>query len=248
MRALIPDVVTPLHVALLRGVTALVDRYDSTLGIRLDGGTALSAFYLGHRESEDLDFMVTPSANCRAIGESLSPFLASDGITLTTLRASPGLYEGLATRDQAGVRVQLLAQSPFLLEPPEPTDTGARVTAWRDVVAGKLHAIADRTEPRDFVDLHCILDHLGAPRRAPAAASAVLSLIDDLRAHDPGLSMAAIGRALAAGGDRALYDGFPLRMLKPVSFADVAATASCCAAVVAEELAKALRRPGAHGE
>lgn len=136
-----------------------------------------------------------------------------------------------------------MAQSPFLLDRPEPTDTGARVTAWRDVVAGKLHAIVNRTEPRDFVDVHAILAHLGALPKTPAASATVLALIGDLRSHDPGLSLAAIGRALAAGSASTLYDGFPLRMLKPVPFSDVVATATYCANVAAAELARALREP-----
>lgn len=73
-----------------------------------------------------------------------------------------------------------------------------------------------------------------SPGRALADAT-ILAFVEDLRAHDPGLSLAVAGSAPA------LYEEFPLRMLKPVRFADVAATAGYCARVVGEELAKALR-------
>jgi len=247
MRRLIPGVITPFHAELLRDVPAFVDEYDPALAIRLNGGTALSAFYLGHRESEDLDFMLTPAANCRAIGEGLVQKLGGVGIGLQALRGSPGFFEGIASHAShasRGVRIQLVVQSPFLLEPVEPTDRGVRVTAWRDVVAGKLHAVCDRTEPRDFVDLHFILDHLGARGQSSDAGSVLLSLVRDLQAHDPGLSTAAIGRALAAGARADLYDGFPLRMLKPVDFGAVAGTAAWCARMIGEEVADALRERG----
>jgi hypothetical protein len=66
MRKLPPGVVTPLHIELLCSVAMCVDQFDAGLGIRLDGGMALAAFYLDRRQSGDLDFMVTPSASANA--------------------------------------------------------------------------------------------------------------------------------------------------------------------------------------
>src|SRR6476661_3284870 len=54
-----PRIVTPFHIRLMQ----IVARADAAYGapnLRLDGGTGLAAYYLHHRESEDLDFFSDP--------------------------------------------------------------------------------------------------------------------------------------------------------------------------------------------
>ncbi|HEX2209037.1 MAG TPA: nucleotidyl transferase AbiEii/AbiGii toxin family protein [Longimicrobium sp.] len=63
----------------------VVARADATHGapnLRLDGGTALAACYLHHRESEDLDFFSGPGLNAPAFGDAVKAVAAAEGIHL----------------------------------------------------------------------------------------------------------------------------------------------------------------------
>ena len=57
-------VVSPVHVRILEAVADAEKDYGS-LDLRLEGGTALSAYYLIHRQSEDLDLFGSPGMDAR---------------------------------------------------------------------------------------------------------------------------------------------------------------------------------------
>jgi predicted nucleotidyltransferase component of viral defense system len=74
------------------------------------------------------------------------------------------------------------------------------VASLRDVCAGKLHAVCDRYEPRDFIDLHCILHHHAPGEAIPDDVERrrrFRALVADLEASDPGLTGVQVGQALA---------------------------------------------------
>ncbi|HEU4884465.1 MAG TPA: nucleotidyl transferase AbiEii/AbiGii toxin family protein [Longimicrobium sp.] len=63
----------------------IVARADAAYGapnLRLDGGTGLAAYYLHHRESEDLDFFSDPGLNAPAFGEAVRDAAAAEGVRL----------------------------------------------------------------------------------------------------------------------------------------------------------------------
>lgn len=89
------------------------------------------------------------------------------------------------------VKVQIARMSAFHLEPPIATADGLPVASFRDVVAGQLHALRDRTMVRDVIDLHAILFRppaTGMPGPADVATR-VLEHAADLHQSDPGLSL-----------------------------------------------------------
>jgi hypothetical protein len=93
------------------------------------------------------------------------------------------------------------------------------VASYRDVCAGKLHAICDRYEPRDFIDLHCILNQHANQKAVPDEIEQrrrIRTLIADLEASDPGLTEVHVGQALARGLQRPIISEFPLRLLIPI--------------------------------
>lgn len=126
-------------------------------GFFLTGGTALSAFYLQHRVSLDLDLFTLDELALKE-GESVVPRLAGD----------------LGCRVGRSRRTEHFAQ--FLLEP-ESGDPllvelvrdfgpqygqrlvvdGVVVDSMVNIGANKLTAILGRTEPKDFVDLYFLL-------------------------------------------------------------------------------------------
>lgn len=160
-------VVSPVHVRILKRVAEAEREYGS-LDLRLEGGTALSAYYLMHRQSEDLDLFGSPGMDARDFRAFVESHLAEDGpYVVGRGPANQGFAEFLVSDqpatvpalDRQNVKVQFGRASPFRLAPSLHTREGMSVASFRDVCAGKLHAVCDRYEPRDFIDLHCILHH-----------------------------------------------------------------------------------------
>ncbi len=229
-----PDVISSLQVRLL-GLIAEAEREYGSVGLRLEGGTALSAYYLRHRESEDLDLFGDQGLDARDFRAHVVERLAQDGLHASHHGpASRGFAEMTVTdravganADSMGTRVQFGRTSPFSLEPARPTAEGLPVASFRDVCAGKLHALCDRFEVRDYIDLHFIITggdpECGADAEDPGAER-VRRLVRDLHECDPGLSPVQVGEALARGVGRPLVDTFPLRMLRHVTDAEVQRT------------------------
>jgi len=79
------------------------------------------------------------------------------GLQVSVIRRFATSVELVIGRDQDQVRVDLALDSPFRLEPPSPTEIGVMVNSYRDLIVDKLLAYYGRAEPRDAVDLYCIL-------------------------------------------------------------------------------------------
>jgi Nucleotidyl transferase AbiEii toxin, Type IV TA system len=200
----------------------IVARADAAYGapnLRLDGGTALAAYYLHHRESEDLDFFSDPGLNAPAFGEVVCEAAAAEGVQVEPFGGrSLGMVTYVAhaaAEPEGGVRLQFAVQSPFRLEPLEDTAEGIRVSSFRDICAGKLHAVCDRLAHRDFYDLYVIvtegrpLEELGES----AVRARFASLLADVMEIDPGLSPFSVGQAIARGLDRPIVSAIELKLL-----------------------------------
>lgn len=218
-------------------LVADAQREYGDLALRLEEGTALAAYHLGHRESEDLDFFGAPGMDARDFARFACDRVQGTGIAIVTQGPASRGFAELLVSDAAAVsgaplRIQFGIQSPYSLAPPDPTEEGVPVASYRDLCAGKLHAICDRFEPRDFVDLHAILHRPESGRSdapgEPEARRRVRHLAADLQAIDPGLTLPRIGEAVARGLKPDLVTGFPLRLLRPVTDADVRVTVDLC--------------------
>jgi hypothetical protein len=187
--------------------------------LHLEGGTALSAYFIGHRESEDLDFFGDPDFHALGFIALLAPVLEQAGFVLETV-GSPSPFHARALAHEAGsgtvIKLDLGAGSSFQLAPREPTSEVITVASYRDLCAGKLHAICDRFEVRDFIDLHAILTRPDAQGSTPPSGEVhrrARAIIVDLIQSDPGLDPAIIGAAVANGRGRGILQAFPLRLL-----------------------------------
>ena len=217
-----PRVLGEAHQRILRAAARVQESYGD-VHLRLEGGTALAAYYLGHRESQDLDLFGDRGLHAAEFGAALVGVLESAGVDVEV--AAGG--EGFAELAAAGVRVHIARALPFRLEAPLPTDEGLPVASFRDLAAGKLHAVCDRFEPRDFIDLHAIVtrpDELGAAPAVDLQRARVGDLVLDVQAVDPGLNPSAVGQALARGLDRQVIGGFPLRLLAKIEEREVQGT------------------------
>ncbi|MGH7563879.1 MAG: nucleotidyl transferase AbiEii/AbiGii toxin family protein [Gemmatimonadota bacterium] len=215
-----PAVVTPLHMEILRQVAAAEKDYGD-LGLRLEGGTALAAYHLKHRRSEDLDFFAHREMDARDFSAFVAEQLRKQGQNVRPLRATRGFAELLIANEEKGqepIRVEFGRTSPFELAPPDKSREGILVASYRDLCAGKLRAVCDRYEPKDFIDLHVILRHREDLR------GSFLNLLADLEVSDPGLGPAQVGEALGRGLGHDIIDEFPLRMLVQISTEEIQET------------------------
>lgn len=179
---LVAGVLTPLQHAFL------VQFFANPVGqwFWLTGGTALAAFYLGHRLSEDLDlFTVEPDAlehtrrEIRGIAEALHGSLIG-GIS------TPTYQQFFLTRpDAPPLKLDLVRDvGPQFGE--RRVVEGIIVDSLSNIAANKVTAILGRTEAKDFVDLYFLL-HAGYELR---------TLISLARQKDPGLTEFYLGHTM----------------------------------------------------
>lgn len=207
-------------------VVAAADARYGAPNLRLDGGTALAAFHLGHRVSKDLDFFADYQVNAAAFAEVVRGVAEEQGFELRATRArSMGFAQFIARDPVADIEVQLdfAAASPFHLEERDVAAEGILVSSYRDLCAGKLHAICDRYEPRDYVDLHAILTRPasdGNPPDEPEVRRRFRSIVTDLIETDPGLDALLVGNAVERGRDRPIVARLPYTLF--IDFDDAA--------------------------
>lgn len=120
------------------------------------GGTALSAIYLHHRESEDLDFFSEKDFENEAIIEfinSLAPKIKAK--PRVTLKERVRIFEFFA-------KGKLLIKVDFAFYPYQRLKRGTilqgvSVDSLLDIGANKIMTIMQRTDVKDYVDLYFLL-------------------------------------------------------------------------------------------
>ena len=135
-------------IALVSGEPKLKDFY-------LTGGTALAAYYLRHRLSDDLDFFCFDEAD--------NIFLHDFAERIKTeIGAGGARYERLYDRNQYFFSVGKdelkveFSRYPFKQLENRISADGLKVDSFRDIAANKLMAMLDRFDPKDFADLFFI--------------------------------------------------------------------------------------------
>ena len=123
---------------------------DISYYFRLSGGTALSAFYLEHRYSDDLDFFSEEKIPIHFVEEFLKSLTGIKEINRTKV-FDRNIY--LLRMDDGLLRAEFTYYPLKRLEDINLLD-GLRVEGFLDIVVNKLCAIADRVEPKDYVDVY----------------------------------------------------------------------------------------------
>ena len=128
------------------GASPLRDRFYLT------GGTALSAFYLEHRLSEDLDLFTETDVGIEVI--------------LAFVKSLPGVrdvqYERKYERkifllDYANTKPMKVefTRYPFSRIEPGPIIASVQIDSLQDILVNKLMAMTDRVDAKDYIDLYC---------------------------------------------------------------------------------------------
>lgn len=128
-------------------------RSDLSRYFRLSGGTALSAFYLEHRYSEDLDFFSSENIPVYFVDDFLKSLRYISEIKRTK-HFDRNIY--LLKIDEDFLRVEFTHYPLKILEDLNAID-GLMVEGFLDIVVNKLCAVADRIDVKDYVDLYFAL-------------------------------------------------------------------------------------------
>ena len=148
------NILTPLQINLLRAIggSPLKELFYLT------GGTALSAFYLGHRYSEYLDFFTPDPSAVQRAPPILQGIARGLGAEITFTRRLDTFLDGfLLSASGERVEMDFAQESPFRLEATHfDDDFGIQVDSLTDISTNKLAALFGRAESKDFVDVYFI--------------------------------------------------------------------------------------------
>ncbi|MDI6763586.1 MAG: nucleotidyl transferase AbiEii/AbiGii toxin family protein [Thermodesulfobacteriota bacterium] len=125
----------------------------------LTGGTALSAFFLKHRRSNDLDFFTNIEELILPLSQKLEASLIKEGFRVERLRGFHSFVELSASLGDDSTVVHFTLDSPFRFEPPSDFDEipGVKVDSLIDIATNKLLALFGRAELRDFIDVYFLV-------------------------------------------------------------------------------------------
>jgi predicted nucleotidyltransferase component of viral defense system len=142
-----PEILTPLQRSVL---DALFAEEVFARSFYLTGGTALAAFYLFHRYSDDLD-LFTNDQPLELVWPTLQPLLSRLGLAVES--RTP---QFIRLRHPEGLRVDVVHDVPFRIGIP------LRQGAWLidsldNVTLNKVAAIQGRLDVKDYVDLYLLL-------------------------------------------------------------------------------------------
>lgn len=118
----------------------------------LTGGAALVGFYLGHRETHDLD-LFTDGAPLDAGERTLREIAAELDLTIESLRRDPAFHRFLVRRrDGESLVIDLVRDDvPQLAE--KRLVGGVRIDSAEEILANKICTLLSRVEVRDLVDV-----------------------------------------------------------------------------------------------
>lgn len=152
-----PGILTPLQHEFLTRFFA----YDVGQRFFLTGGTALAAFYLHHRLSEDVDLFTLEDGALDAAQDTALTIGDEMGWEVGVRRLSPHfLRVDLTTPGGESLKGDLV-QEPGTQFGVKRWCKGVIVDSLVDIAANKVTAILGRADAKDFVDLYFLVHELG---------------------------------------------------------------------------------------
>lgn len=120
----------------------------------LSGGTALAAFYLQHRYSEDLDFFCERDFRVEPVLEFLHQL---PGIVKVDYDSKFDRKLFLLQFEHNQILKVEFTKYPFSRIQPGLKVEGINIDSLEDILINKLLAMTDRKDPKDYFDIYCIL-------------------------------------------------------------------------------------------
>ena len=142
-------------------LTLLSKEQDLCSTFLLSGGTALAAFHLFHRLSDDLDFFSMEKVDELRVHRFIDDVSGSIGVQSNDHRRvfDRSIFQ-LTLADESLLKLEFTHYPYASLDAPVSVD-GVRIDSLRDIAANKLAALLDRFEPKDYYDLYFILRQQG---------------------------------------------------------------------------------------
>lgn len=168
----------------------------------LSGGGALVGFYLGYRETRDLDLFWRNLGELGTISSEALGLLHADGLEARAIRTGPTFSQILVEDGTETCIVDLVAEPFPAIEEPIEADvegTTIAVDSRHEILVNKLTTLLERSEIRDLADVQALLDAGGdldaALGDAPSkdAGFSALTLAWVLKGYDPHPAAAALG-------------------------------------------------------
>jgi len=128
----------------------------------LTGGTALSAFYLRHRYSEDLDLFTLDGAAFDRVSLYVADTAAKLHAEAVSLQTAPLFHRYRITRDADSVIVDLVKEVVPQVSQKKNSFDGIVVDTLADITANKVCTVISRIEIKDYIDLY-FLGRAGYP-------------------------------------------------------------------------------------
>lgn len=185
---------------LQKKILSLFTRISDQDVFYLTGGTALSAFFLKHRKSNDLDFFTQVEEVILVFSRKLEGLLKEEGLSVERARSLHSFVE-IQVRSVNGEStiVHLGVDSPFRFEEPFISDEfpGLKVDSLSDIASNKLLALFGRAAFRDFIDIYFLLEERFSKEE----------LIEKATQKDPGFDLYWLGTAFTKIND--FFDDSP---------------------------------------
>lgn len=141
-------------------LTALQNEFLNAFFLREDrffltGGAALAGFYLGHRETHDLDLFTVSDA--LDDGFVLATKIALEGgASFESIQTAPDFRRLLIRRGTDAVLIDLVRDRVVQIVADKPITRGIRIDPPEEILANKLCALLSRSEIRDVVDVRAL--------------------------------------------------------------------------------------------
>ncbi len=126
----------------------------------LAGGTALHFSPNSTRFSKDLDFFHDSAERVASAYAEDSARLRAAVFNVDVILSQPGFVRAVVSRDDDATRVDWAHDSAWRFMPPVRDELGGFLMHEIDLAINKTLALAGRDEPRDYVDILYIHDHI----------------------------------------------------------------------------------------
>ena len=143
-----PEVLTPLQKDFLKEIFSdpWFRRY-----FYLTGGTALAAFYLQHRFSDDLDFF-SHDVTLDSVPALMNQMGKKLGLAVKQVQTSPSFQRYLIGEE---LKIDVVAEVGFRVGVPELIEN-YMVDTLKNIAVNKVGCLLGRLDAKDFVDLYFI--------------------------------------------------------------------------------------------
>ena len=121
------------------------------------GGTALSAFYLQHRYSEDLDFFTQKKFDTQDLFDLIDSWSKKHDFTFTSEFHQVVYIFMLTFRSKEVIKVDFGSYAHKRIEKNIIID-GLKTDSLTDIAVNKLLTVTQRSNVKDFVDLYFLFD------------------------------------------------------------------------------------------